>query len=897
MDHSWIKGRISRQVIRHRICYHILGHARDFWNAVNCVGDADKRGRPLPTREFEYLDEAIAPGGGLIDVVETFTSAIQQVQPIGWFGGLDPVVSPHTQGSRDCDDMSINEDGDDEESEGGKDDESDNDETTESDQDNSTTSSSSSEDKSENGSHNSSETNSNPTDSGDDKPDDGIDPYEKNIRYVTHHPEANRLATEHFEKCRCLINVKSDEYSPWTKEWYDQLDPSIMRRAMEKIDPNWPGLKEHQKDAVAIMRAQELGLRGNVKGGLLAETMGLGKSAEIIGLITCFPIPGPMAVVVPALLLDHWKEELAKFCDPPFNVIEYDIKTTKTQDMKDADIVLITYGRLRKHYSDIERFVLDMEYARTHQYPHYESRPSKKKNGERKPLNLVRPRCPLLNMKWSRVIFDECQIFKNQRTATFRACVAVLADYRWCLTGTPFTNDYHELHTIFRVLRVPPFDDKRWFNSHFVWRVKNPNDIDDEDPEKLRLRKNDTAALDAVRDALLHLAFHSVSIRRTRESFFEGVLLADEIPPITRHTDVDLDDGTKFKSIRYMMKKTPKGYNHNEQEMAEVTQFFDFEKSNEKPFYGAGDKFKDHYRKFWPRNEQETKHPTRIQWSNRLRCAIEREAEDDEDEDRDGYPVSDKKELERIVTARLAACHYAVPGAGYGITRGKKGQENAAGDINGRKRKEARERFMAWLRKGENWRSSKLDWCISKIQEILNSNEDDKIIISCYSLALLDVFAVALKKHNIKFARFDGSMNTKTRTTVRLEFQNKSSGTSRVMLLSSLAGGMGLNLTAANHMIMPLPDWAPAVVLRAEGRVWITSQAKPCFIYNVVARHSIDCRVKEKQVMKVSIPTDEKELAEEYRMRKVASEQVQQNMLSWSAQDFQENVSLLPFIR
>ncbi len=54
--------------------------------------------------------------------------------------------------------------------------------------------------------------------------------------------------------------VTTNKYSTETMEIYAYLEPVIMLRAMEKIEPNWPGIKEHQEDTVGIMRTQELGL-------------------------------------------------------------------------------------------------------------------------------------------------------------------------------------------------------------------------------------------------------------------------------------------------------------------------------------------------------------------------------------------------------------------------------------------------------------------------------------------------------------------------------------------------------------------------------------------------------------------------------------------------------------
>lgn len=56
-----------------------------------------------------------------------------------------------------------------------------------------------------------------------------------------------------------------------------------------------------------------------------------------------------------------------------------------------------------------------------------------------------------------------------------------------------------------------------------------------------------------------------------------------------------------------------------------------------------------------------------------------------------------------------------------------------------------------------------------------------------------------------------------------------------MFMLSSKAGGCGLNLIGANRLVMFDPDWNPANDEQAMARVWRDGQKKPCFIYRMVA--------------------------------------------------------------
>ena len=56
-----------------------------------------------------------------------------------------------------------------------------------------------------------------------------------------------------------------------------------------------------------------------------------------------------------------------------------------------------------------------------------------------------------------------------------------------------------------------------------------------------------------------------------------------------------------------------------------------------------------------------------------------------------------------------------------------------------------------------------------------------------------------------------------------------------IFMLSSKAGGCGLNLIGANRLVMFDPDWNPANDEQAMARVWRDGQKKQCFIYRLIA--------------------------------------------------------------
>ena len=70
------------------------------------------------------------------------------------------------------------------------------------------------------------------------------------------------------------------------------------------------------------------------------------------------------------------------------------------------------------------------------------------------------------------------------------------------------------------------------------------------------------------------------------------------------------------------------------------------------------------------------------------------------------------------------------------------------------------------------------------------------------------------------------------------------------MLLSLKAGGVGLNLTAADHVFLLDPWWNPAVEAQAADRAHRIGQDKPVMIYRMVSRDTVEERILKLQQRK-----------------------------------------------
>jgi len=72
-------------------------------------------------------------------------------------------------------------------------------------------------------------------------------------------------------------------------------------------------------------------------------------------------------------------------------------------------------------------------------------------------------------------------------------------------------------------------------------------------------------------------------------------------------------------------------------------------------------------------------------------------------------------------------------------------------------------------------------------------------------------------------------------------------------MLSSKAGGCGLNLIGGNRLVMFDPDWNPANDDQAMARIWRDGQKKQCYIYRLISTGTLEEKIFQRQAHKKSI--------------------------------------------
>ncbi|XP_055677114.1 DNA repair and recombination protein RAD54-like [Lutzomyia longipalpis] len=136
----------------------------------------------------------------------------------------------------------------------------------------------------------------------------------------------------------------------------------------------------------------------------------------------------------------------------------------------------------------------------------------------------------------------------------------------------------------------------------------------------------------------------------------------------------------------------------------------------------------------------------------------------------------------------------------------------------------------------------------------IKMSSDDKVVLVSNYTQTLDLFEKLCRKRGYGYVRLDGTMSIKKRGKVVEEF-NRTGSEQFIFMLSSKAGGCGLNLIGANRLVMFDPDWNPANDEQAMARVWRDGQKKPCFIYRLLATGTIEEKIFQRQTHKKALST------------------------------------------
>ncbi len=144
--------------------------------------------------------------------------------------------------------------------------------------------------------------------------------------------------------------------------------------------------------------------------------------------------------------------------------------------------------------------------------------------------------------------------------------------------------------------------------------------------------------------------------------------------------------------------------------------------------------------------------------------------------------------------------------------------------------------------------SAKLDALLELLDGLLA--EGRRVLLFSQFTEMLALIEAALQKRKVAYQLLTGQTPARERTALVKRFQ---SGDVPIFLISLKAGGVGLNLTAADTVIHYDPWWNPAVEAQATDRAHRIGQDKPVFVYRLICAGTVEEKIQALQARKAEL--------------------------------------------
>jgi SNF2 family DNA or RNA helicase len=595
----------------------------------------------------------------------------------------------------------------------------------------------------------------------------------------------------------------------------------------------------HQVQAIEWMKQRELFCKKEVnggtrkcgekswglKGGIMCQTMGLGKTLTALAYTLQNKSSFPTLVVASKMILSEWKTEgVEKFFNKDDVKVLYlhkdylgkDIDNVDRDTIMKYDIVMTTYDVCMSSCRKGQYYLQCLEIGEddTMQKGKVVAiHPRKRKDANIPNLKGVDV---IYGTPWERVFCDESQRFANPLTMTYKYILAIYGRYKWCLTGTPIRNYETDIWTQLRFCGYNGVEravDWRK-HGHTVFKEHKLRDailMIDYDSAKIQLPEKHEHIIKVTMDGYNSIEIEKNNTKRTLSDNEETILAMEDGYHKSMYISV-LDEARKA----YLKACGIKNIRNYSKVLETITTLRQVAIS---PYVT-------------------THNAKRGNKSDEIEDPEPEETAVLEADDKGTWHCDDGSEFETYVKANWERLNTEYPSVFV---------ETSA---NLTKLFSIRRRRMWRLKKNSaaGIYSNKIQAVINLIEKIKNEEggnkgETPKIIVFSMFASVLDLIGDAIKKDhpNLKFSQIDGG--TKNRQEL---FENfKTDTTTTALLMTYKVGSEGLNLTEATHCICVEPWWTDSVMSQAKARCWRTGQTKPVHMYNIITEGSIEEKIVE----------------------------------------------------
>ena len=581
----------------------------------------------------------------------------------------------------------------------------------------------------------------------------------------------------------------------------DHESPQLPKAGSKDIVQLWKhtsGAYLNIATSFAVTKEPEL-----ASGGLLADDMGLGKTLQVLSLIVADPRRAPKQptlIIAPLSVMSNWSTQANSHIKKKhaLNILTYhgqECQGMSAEDLRRYDLVITTYQTMAREL-----------------FP----------KGD-KPQKVPTAR-GLFSLQWRRIVLDEGHNIRNPKAKMALAACALQAESRWILTGTPIVNSLKDLFSHVKFLGLTgglaEFD---VFNSMLIRPLKN----------------GDNGAR-----LLLQALMSSVCLRRTKDMKFCDL----KLPKLEFH--------------KYPIKFLPHERERYDAFRKEAKGLVEAAKAKK------GDLNMTHLLEVLLRLRQTCNH-----WKmcgeervNKLLALVE------ENKIVDIMDPANHQALQDLLRIRVESqedcpvCidtfrHPVITACAHAFCRDcieKVIETQRRCPMCRAELTDAATLLQPTAGMGEdedeNVPEIDADTTSSKIEALIklltaSEKEGNKTVVFSHQwTSFLDLVQAQLTKRGLTFTRLDGRMNAAGRD-VAIETLNTDEDCT-IMLASLGVCSVGLNLVAADQVILCDSWWAPAIEDQAVDRVHRLGQTRDCKVVRLIMEESVEDEVLEIQAKK-----------------------------------------------
>lgn len=693
------------------------------------------------------------------------------------------------------------------------------------------------------------------------------------------------------------LNVELRQYQKQGLKWLSSREELNNLQSSTSMDPLWSQYEVYNQEvpqdpfifwyneftgslSLSFPRASD-----RSRGGILADEMGLGKTLQMLSLIYCNKetnseieerkqeislnsvnyTPATL-VITPTSLLDQWVAEILSRFKPGSlkymifyggsRLLDMDLMKSKNA----PDIVFTTYGVLQSEHN---KMINDPETIQS-----------------------------LYKLHWRRIVLDEGHYIRNKGTGTSKAVLHLEATRRWVVTGTPIQNKIEDIYTLIRFLRIIPWSNSTYWKSAVVIpfergdpmtyttlqailepimlrRLKSTKTRSGEPiitlpPKTVEVRvlefdEKSRIVYEALRKrstADFEMLVRSGDVMRKWVHIFK---LLNQLRQFCLHPSLVLKNENEVSSLKLEIEDMIRKFDESDQEFVKKMKTSLIEIQN-----------KSSQESEQTVNELAVKGEINNTDINDEKQNISSDDETDEKtckicfeylEDPGILPCMHtfcygclieyiKSREERNLEGECPVCRAKCTEDDVLEVVVRKDNSNQLSDSNelSSTPEPSTENILSFRKRKRFQSSSKLDALITYLKEVRKEGEDIKVVAFSQYTSFLNIVQEAFSDHNIKYVRFDGTLSREKKVECVEKFRTEPE--IRVLLASSRAAGVGLNLTCASRVVLLDPWWNSAFESQAIDRVHRFGQTRPVFVIRFVMKDSIEERMLEIQANK-----------------------------------------------